>query len=115
MTGEKQLQQQLIDLNERELKLLQSFEIERETIMSQMHSGSSAVVSKAPANEIVEILKRSKVGMGPLYLSDLLEKHYGIAISKSSLFDVLLMLSESTNYPINRISERGFKYSEESM
>ncbi|WP_347548798.1 hypothetical protein ABFG93_14820 [Pseudalkalibacillus hwajinpoensis] len=110
MTGEKQLQQQLIDLNERELKLLQKFEIERETIMGQMQSGST-VLKEAPAKEVIEILERSQVGMGPLYLSDQLEKHYGITISTSSLYDVLMMLAGSSNYPITRISERGFKYS----
>ncbi|MBF0705654.1 hypothetical protein IQ283_03465 [Alkalihalobacillus hwajinpoensis] len=110
MTGEKQLQQQLMDLNEREMKLLQKFEIERETIMKQMH-GSASVVTRAPISEIVETLERSQVAMGPLYLTDLLEKHYRITISKSSLFNILEMLAESKDYPITRISEKGFKYS----
>jgi len=109
MTGETQLQQQLMDLNAREMKLLQKFEIERETIMSQMN-GSTSVVTEAPTEEVVKILERSQVGMGPLYLSDLLEKHYGITISKSSLFNILMMLAESTEYPISRISEKCFKY-----
>ncbi|WP_273851415.1 hypothetical protein [Guptibacillus spartinae] len=109
MTGETQLQQQLMDLNAREMKLLQKFEIERETIMSQMN-GSTSAVTDAPTKEVVEILERSQVGMGPLYLSDLLEKHYGIAISKSAVFNILMKLAESTEYPISRISERCFKY-----
>lgn len=114
MTGETQLQQQLMDLNAREMKLLQKFEIERETIMSQMN-GSTSVVTEAPTKEVVKILERSQVGMGPLYLSDLLEKHYGITISKSSLFNILLMLAESTEYPISRISEKCFKYNTKAI
>ncbi|WP_226655390.1 hypothetical protein [Pseudalkalibacillus hwajinpoensis] len=109
MTGETQLQQQLMDLNAREMKLLQKFEIERETIMSQMN-GSTSVVT-GPTKEVLEILERSQVGMGPLYLSDLLEKHYGIAISKSSVFNLLMTLADSTESPIVRISEKCFKYS----